>query len=295
MSRTVMTRRRAMACLAGAATLAASGARADGGAARLAAIDWAAFETALALGAAPVAATELRQFRAIAVEPAVPAAVVDLGLRGAPNYELLAMTAPDLILISNFYEGQRPTLERVAPVLSLPIYQPGLRPYAAAEAAMRLLGARLGLAGRAAQLIDGARAELDACRAGLSGLEKRPVFLISLGDSRHFRAFGPDSMFGDVLERLGGRNAWTALSRYAAAAPVGIDALAGVPDAAVVVVGPLPPEARALTVGAIWRALPMVRDGRVITLAPVDHFGGLPAAGRFARLFATAMAGVLRG
>ncbi len=286
-----MTRRRALGCLGGALVVAASGARAADGR-RLAAIDWAAFETALALGVAPVAATELRQFRAIAVEPAVPDAVLDLGLRGAPNDELLVMTAPELILISNFYESQRPVLERVAPVLSLPIYLPGQPPYAAAEAATRLLGERLDCAGRAEQAIAAARDELAGCRAGLAGLEQRPVFIISLGDSRHFRAFGPDSMFGDVLDRLGGRNAWTAVSRYSAAAPVGIDALARVPEAVVAVVGPVPPEAQALTEGAIWRALPMVRQGRVVTLPPVNHFGGLPAAGRFARLFRQAMAEV---
>lgn len=286
-----MSRRRALTLLGGVLLLTASPARAA--TPRLAAIDWAAFETALALGAVPVAATELRQFRTIAVEPDVPAAVTDLGLRGAPNYELLATIAPELILISNFYESQRPVLERVAPVLSLPIHLPGRRPYDPAEAATRLLGDRLGLP--ADGLIDAARAEIDACRACLSGLGERPVFIVSLGDSRHFRAFGPDSMFGDVLERLGGRNAWSAVSRYAAAAPVGIEALARVPEAAVVVVEPVPPEARALADGAIWRALPMVREGRVATLPPVNHFGALPSARRFARLFTKAMEQVLRG
>lgn len=286
-----MSRRRVLTLAGGALLLAATPARA--GTPRLAAIDWAAFETALSLGAILVAATELRQFRSIAVEPEVPAAVIDLGLRGAPNYELLAATAPAMILSSNFYESQRPVLERVAPVLSLPIHLPGRRPYEPAEAATRLLGDRLGLP--ADGLIAASRAEIDACRACLSGLGQRPVFIISLGDSRHFRAFGPDSMFGDVLERLGGRNAWSSVSRYSAAAPVGIEALARVPEAVVVVVEPCPPEARALTGGAIWRALPMVRDGRVATIPPVNHFGALPSARRFARLFTKAMEQVSHG
>ena len=48
---------------------------------RLAAIDWAMLETAVALGVMPVAATELIQFRVDAVEPEIPATVADLGLR----------------------------------------------------------------------------------------------------------------------------------------------------------------------------------------------------------------------
>jgi len=86
----------------------------------IAAIDWGLLETALAIGAVPVAATELRQFRKIAVEPEVPDRVADLGLRGSPSFELLRVIEPDLILISGFYEYQRASLERIAPVLALP-------------------------------------------------------------------------------------------------------------------------------------------------------------------------------
>ncbi|WP_442037426.1 hypothetical protein [Microvirga sp. 2MCAF35] len=39
---------------------------------RIAVLDWAMFETLLALGFVPVAATELVQFRKIAIEPTVP-------------------------------------------------------------------------------------------------------------------------------------------------------------------------------------------------------------------------------
>ena len=111
--------------------------------ARLAVIDWALFETCIALGAAPAAATELVQFRKIVVEPAVPDSVIDIGLRGTPNLELLSIVAPDLILISNFYEYQRPSLERIAPVLSLTVYEAGKPSYPFAEQAALALGDRL--------------------------------------------------------------------------------------------------------------------------------------------------------
>lgn len=254
---------------------------------RIAAIDWGALETALALGIVPVAATELRQFREIAVEPEVPEAVADLGLRGAPNLEFLAALRPDLILISNFYERQRGNLERIAPVLSLPIHVTGNPPYALAERAARILGDATGRQAQAEAAIAAARAELGALRR--QARFDRPVFVASLGDARHFRAFGGDSLFGDVLARLGGRNAWQGPSAYSAAAPVGIEALARVPEAALAIVAPTPPEvARDLAASAIWAALPMVREGRVLDLPPVDHFGGLPAALRFARALVAA-------
>ncbi|PWC38957.1 amino acid ABC transporter substrate-binding protein [Azospirillum sp. TSO22-1] len=261
---------------------------------RVAAIDWAALETALLLGIDPVAATELRQFREIALEPEIPAGVADVGLRGTPNYEALRLAAPDLILSSNFYERQRGTLERIAPVLPLTVYEPGVPPYARAVEAAAALGRALGRDAQAA--VSRADAAIAGFRDALGGVPRRPVFVVSVGDARHVRAFGADSMFGDVLGRLGFANAWTAATSYSAAAPLGIEALARVPDAAVLVVGPMPAEARReLADSALWRALPMVRAGRVAHLAPVNHFGGLPAAVRFARLTATALGGAGHG
>ncbi|MEO9337686.1 iron-siderophore ABC transporter substrate-binding protein [Mesorhizobium sp. SB112] len=283
----MLTRRQAIGVLAGAA-LSPTLARATPS--RVAAIDWAMFETALALGVVPIAATELKQFREIAIEPAVPESVADLGLRGTPNYELLRSAGPDLILSSNFYEGQRGSLERIAPVFSAPVYLPGSPPYALAEDATLLLGKALGLEAKAVTLIDESNKEINALRISLSGLEKRRVYIISIGDPRHFRAFGRDSMFGDVLSRLGLENAWQEDTSYSAAAPVGLEALANNPQARVIIIAPIPPEARwTLSTSALWKALPMVAQNRVSIIDPVNHFGALPVARRFARLAAQSM------
>jgi iron complex transport system substrate-binding protein len=284
---TVLDRRRFVA-LAATALLSP---QALASARRLAVIDWGLLETTLAIGAVPAAATELVQFRKIAVEPAVPETVADLGLRGTPNFELLRIVAPDLILISGFYEYQRPALEQIAPVLALPIYEAGKPPYALAESSMLALGERLGRTAAARRYVAETTAELEDRRAALKPLAARPAFVISLGDSRHFRAFGADSMFGDVLGRLGIANAWTDTTSYSAAAPVGLEALARVPEASIVIVAPLPLEVRrTLAENALWNALPAVLEGRVVLLDPVNHFGGLPSARRFARLLVEASA-----
>ncbi|TPN72274.1 ABC transporter substrate-binding protein, partial [Mesorhizobium sp. B1-1-5] len=114
----------------------------------------------------------------------------------------------------------------------------------------------------------------------------------SLGDSRHFRAFGRDSMFGDVLTRLGLVNAWSEETSYSAAAPVGLEALARVPEASILIVSPLPADVgRSLPTNALWNALPAVSKGRVAVLEAINHFGCLPSARRFARLATAALAG----
>ncbi|MES0199737.1 ABC transporter substrate-binding protein [Mesorhizobium sp. M0011] len=285
--------RRQVLALAAAALLPPVAARAA--AMRVAAIDWGMLETLLALGIEPVAATELIQFRKIAVEPAVPQSATDLGLRGAPNYELLRIVAPDLIVISNFYEYQRPMLERIAPVFAQTVYEAGVPPYALAEAATLALGEKLGRQTEAKRYVDETAVEITQLGATLPPSPAR-VFVISLGDSRHFRAFGRDSIFGDVLTRLGLVNAWTDETSYSAAAPVGLEALARVPEASILIVSPLPADVgRSLPTNALWDALPAVRQGRVAVLDPVNHFGCLPSARRFARLATAALAGQSHG
>ncbi|RUV29157.1 iron-siderophore ABC transporter substrate-binding protein, partial [Mesorhizobium sp. M7A.F.Ca.MR.148.00.0.0] len=44
-----------------------------------------------------------------------------------------------------------------------------------------------------------------------------------------------------------------------------------------------------------WNALPAVRQNRVAVLEPVNHFGCLPSARRFARLATAALAGQAHG
>ena len=252
---------------------------------RLAAIDWAMLETALAIGATPVAAAELLLFRKAAVEPAVPPGVVDLGLRGALSYEQLLACRPDLILISPWYENRAGVLSRIAPLASFSIYEAGRSPYDAAIAATRGLGARIGRESEAERAVTEANAELEALRSRLARFAGRPALVMNLGDARHFRAFGADSMFGDVAQRLGLALAWAAPTLFGAYPTVGVEALSDMRDAIVVNVGPTPPAALAgMRASPLWGAMPPIAAGRFVDLAAVNPYGALPAARRFARL-----------
>lgn len=289
------TRRSAIITLLAAAGLSLP---ARAAALRVATVDWSVLETLLALGAPPVAAPELRQFREVAVEPDVPASVTDLGLRGTINFELLLLTRPQLIFSSSFYAGSEPRLRRIAPVETFSIYAPGRPPYEPAVAMTRSIGQRLGIAEQAERYIAETEAELAVLRDRVKPYATRPVIPVNLGDARHFRVFGDDSMFGEVLKRLGLANAWTEHTSYSAMAPIGLEALARVPEAFIAMIPPVPPGAmETLARGAFWNALPNLREGRLLPLEPVNPYGGLPAARRFARQLAAALTerGAARG
>ncbi|WP_117194302.1 ABC transporter substrate-binding protein [Rhizobium terrae] len=278
-----------------AALFAATSVRAQATAPRVATLDWALLETLLAIGANVVAATELRQFAQIAVKPEVPETTVDLGLRGTPNFEALRFSRPNLIFNSNFYTWADDLMGRIAPVESHAIYKLGESPYALAERVTLAIGERLRLpAGR--RLIEDLSVRLDRYRLRFAESDRRPVLPINLGDARHYRVFGSDSMFGEVLNRVGLANAWTGATSYSATAPVGIETLASMPDAWIVLIPPHPADAyRALTGSAFWKALPAVREDRVVTIGSINPYGALPAASRFADFLAEGLIRVRNG
>lgn len=276
------------ALIAAGAALALPG-LARAGSQRAATLDWAILETLLVLGHPPVAATELIQFREIAVEPPVPDSVADLGLRGLPNLETLLLARPDIIFNSNFYVALEPQLARIAPVESFSLYLPGRAPYEPMAAMTRAIATRLGIPEAADALLARAEADFAKMHSRLNMISQ-PVLPLNFGDARHFRTFGFDSMIGEALPRLGLKNAWTEPTSYSATAPVGIEALARYKDAFIAVIGPTPPDVEpVLARSPFWRALPAVKARRVLQLDPVDPFGAIPSSLRFARLLTEAL------
>jgi ferric hydroxamate transport system substrate-binding protein len=286
--RSIITRRSLLAMSAGFILSPRLSYAAEGP--RLAAIDWAMLETAFALGAHIVAGTEIKQFRRTSVEPALPADFIDLGLRGSPNFELLRFIQPDFILSSPFYAQHGAKFSQIAPVISLPFYVAGEPPFEKALEAVRSLGAKLALADRAAQVVAEAERNLARYRAELGRKAARPIYVINIGDGRHFRAFGADSLFGNIMVRLGLTNAWQGATEFSFAAPVPIERLAEMPEAQIVIVSEIPVEARStLRSSVLWNALPAVRRNRVLQLENVGPYGGVIAGMRFARLLHKAL------
>lgn len=284
--------RRAFLTAAGVLLAAGLPLRAHAAQPRLAAIDWAMMETAIALGRMPVAATELIRYRADIGEPVIPDAVTDLGLRGAPNFELLQLVRPSLILSSPYYTRFEPRLAEVAPILSLPFFLPNEAPLPKAAAALHALAAALQDPAAGDRAAAHADAALDRARDRLAFHADRPVALVEIGDARHLRAFGFDSLFGSTLARIGLTNAWTSATAFSFLAPVPLERLADMPQATLVIIGPVPPEAqRGLARSVLWRALPQVAAGRVHRLPRINAFGGMPSALRLADALAETLAG----
>ena len=281
--------RRAFLTAAGILLAAGLPLRAEAGP-RLAAIDWAMLETATALGHMPVAAAELIRFRADVGVPAIPDTVTDLGLRGAPNFELLQLVRPTLILSSPYYTRYQARMEAIAPVLSLPFYQPGAAPLPKAMDALDALARQIGDPAAGGRARARAEAHLDRLAARVARHADRPLALVDIGDARHLRAFGFDSLFGSTLTRIGLRNAWSEATAFSFLAPVPLERLADMPDARLVIAGPIPPQAQgALSRSRLWQALPQVAQGRVHHLPRMNAFGGVPAALRFGDLLARAL------
>ncbi|WP_343315133.1 ABC transporter substrate-binding protein [Brucella sp. BE17] len=252
-------------------------------------VDWALVETSLALGVAPIAAVELINYRKLVIEPPLPDGIVDLGLRGSINFELLASLQPEKIYGSNYTAWANDLMRPIAPVVSLPIYMTGKSPYAEAEVATRAMADDYDLSHKADSYIGQTADFIRQSGERIARHRQHPLLIINIGDAKHIRVFGGDSIFGVVAEMMGFSSAWASTS-YSATAPISIETLVDYPDAIVIIISPIPPDARrALPQSTLWKAMPAVRDGRVFTLDPINPFGGLPTARRFARLLEEAL------
>lgn len=258
---------------------------------RIVCLDDGLAETLLTLGVSPVAIADRKVWEDWVVEPALPPEVADVGTLLEPNLEFLMQLKPDLILSIPYLDGIKPLLERVAPVTTIGIYRENGQPYRNAVEATRKLAAMVGKEAEGEALIEATEASFTKTRHELAPLAARPVYVVSFMDSRNVRVYGRMSLFQDVFDRIGIRNAWTAETNYWGFSTVGIDGLATADDARLAYLEPLPAGASGtLTESPVWNAMPFVRNRSIMRLPPVLMFGALPAAARFARVLAEAMA-----
>lgn len=252
---------------------------------RVVSLDYGLTETLLGLGVVPVGVPDREGWKTWVVEPELPASVVDVGSTFEPNLELIQQLEPDLILTTPFLAGLRDRLERIAPTLSLPIYTRAGEPYRQAQEVARRLGERLDREEAAESLIARTDSTIRAARLQLEGADRMPLYLVRFMDPRHVRVFGENSLYDDVLERLGVPNAWDGDTNYWGFSTVGIEALATERRVRLFYLTPPPPDVLpTLEESRLWAHLPFVEAGRIHPFPMVLSFGGLPAAARFAEL-----------
>lgn len=281
-----VSRRAFVATLAGAAVdiVAGTPARAAAGQ-RIVALDAPSTEMLIALGIEPVGAAGLAGYRATEGNLPQLRRTTDIGFYYEPNVELLQALSPDFFVSSFGIGVSKDLLSRIAPVISVPIYGSGSPPYDAAIRALRQTAKATNNTGRADAFLENHDDRLAALRAKASGANTRPVYIASpLLDGRHVILYGVNSLFDEILRRIGLRNAYTGPTSPWGIASVGIETLASGGDAAFVYIeSPVTRTAlRALAASAIWQRLSFMREERVVPIRYLEMYGALPTADRFA-------------
>ena len=212
--------------------------------------------------------------------------MLDLGPSIEPNLEYLQRLAPELI-IGTSWQLEGTLLSRIAPLRSFDIYSANAQPYRNAGQVVLELGALVNRRAEAQALLEQTDRLLEQLRVRLAPVSQRPVYIARLNpDGRHLLLFGAKGMYQAVLERLGLRNAYQGRTNAWGGSPaVGIETLLEQPDASLLYYTN-PREAlaaqRRLDNSPIWRALPMIREGRALGLPRFYPSGGLLTAQRLA-------------
>lgn len=204
--------------------------------ARIVALDWAMAETLAALDAPLIAVAEAPLYAQRVVQPALPPRTHDVGLRSWPNLEALRALRPDLIVTMEGYGTAPARLARIAPVHALPLYSAERRPLDLARQAVTDLAALTGRASHGARLL--ARLDWAAARALTFD---RPLLIVKFVDDRLLDIYGPGSLFHDMLAPMGLRNAFDGPTNSWGFATAGLDQLARLPQARLVIIAPTPP------------------------------------------------------
>lgn len=259
---------------------------------RVAAINWGLAQTLIALDIPPAAMADVPGYRKWVVDPPLPSSSVDIGRRLEPNLTVLAGSDPDLIVMSSFYDELARQLSRIAPVLTLDIYQPGGMPLSRAAEVTACLAKRF----RREAALDRLTERLENALGALAAAVREPgvgrsVYVVQFRDADHVRVYGHNSLFGGVLREAGLDNAWQGSTNFWGFSTVPfteLDRAAG----HLVLIEPVPREVEGVMADSlVWRALPAVRKGRVHRLDQVWAYGGLTSAIRFAGLLEDSLRG----
>ena len=159
-------------------------------------------------------------------------------------------------------------------------------------ALMETIGERTGRQAEAQAWRGRLEQALDAARVRLAGYDGRPLYVVRFMDDARHAAIFRGGMIGDVMDRLGLRNAWGGTTNVSGVATIGIEQLAGDKDARLIHFHRGVETDRALgrlADSPFWRALPVVRAGRVEAMPVIYPNGAAVTAIRFAEQLSEAL------
>lgn len=263
---------------------------------RVAAIDWAAAESLLALGVPPLAVADTAYFNQ-RMPQALPGETLDIGPFWNVNLELLDRLRPDLVFIGAPSLFMTPRLAEVARV-EVVAEMAGAESYGRAAAILRQCGRAASLPDSVAEnVLADVERRMDELATGLD--RTRPVCIL-LPDQSGSRAmiYGEGSMPGAVIRRLGLVNAWKGATNASGFVQVGFDALMALEDAIFLqmeIPSLAPQTERALAGSQLWHRLPPVRQGRVVHIGQFYPFGGCLSSLHLAAALVRAVSAEPRG
>ncbi|QXC58495.1 iron-siderophore ABC transporter substrate-binding protein [Vibrio mimicus] len=251
---------------------------------KVVALDWTLAETVLSLGVALQGVADAKGYQEWVVEPALNPTVTDVGSRREPNIELLSELKPDVILMSQQMAAAYESLNKIAPVVVLTLYNEQKQPLKAAESITRSLGQLFGKEQQAEQVIAQTQAKLTANGEKIraqSSVHKNLLFVRFIND-KTLRIHGQGSLASATISAMGLKNSWQDQTNIWGFTTTGLEKLAEHQQSNVMLFGPLKPQDRqVLQTSPLWQVMAFTRENAVYELPPIWTFGGLIAAQRF--------------
>lgn len=256
---------------------------------RVIALEWRPIEMLVACGVMPLGVADKQNYHHWVTEPALPDAVIDVGLRNEPNYELMSRLQPSLFVISSGFGVGAPELTRMAPCWETSFYDEHGHPLTLLESEILRLGTFLGTESAAQRHLEQFHRHIDKTRSMLPAINK-PLVIFSFLDSHRVMIFGQQSLFNDLFSRLGLHNAWDGKTNRWGSAIVGIETLVNIEGAIGLCLthGDNDP-VHTLAHSALWQVMPFVRDNQLHLLPAVWFYGGSYSAMRFCDLLPEAL------
>lgn len=257
---------------------------------RIAALEWLPVELLLALGVTPLAVADIHNYNLWVEEPKLPDSVIDIGQRTEPNLELLQQLNPSLILLSQGYGPVPQKLQSIGPTMEFGFNDGSGKPLTVARNSLQRLAQRLGLEARAEAHLQQFDAFLLDARGRLQAYTQQPLLLFSLLDTRHALVIGQNSLFQQVMDQLGIKNAWQEETNFWGTSVVGIERLAAVKyGRAIYLDHGNQTMMDKVSSTPLWQALPFVRQNQLRQMPAVWFYGATLSAMRFCRLLEQAL------
>ena len=249
---------------------------------RIAALDWTAVELIDALGLAPIAVSDIANYRQWVVTPSLSTKTIELGLRNEPNLEVLATLRPDIMIVPQYSALPDAQLAQFGEVLRYPFTLPGKSILTVARNNLQALAQHLHRELYAQQAIARWASDMAESRQRLRHWHGKRLLLYSFLSPRQVLVMSPSSLFGEVLSMLNMECAWQGSANIWGSSVIGVEQLFPVQtDIAIEFQHGERGATRSLPHSGLWEKMPFMQQGNHYQVSGAWMYGGLQAARRF--------------